>query len=393
MSTPSDLAELEVRPGPAKHARAVGRARPGRPLVAIAGSPNCGKSTLFNRLTGLRQKVANYPGVTVEKKAGVCTLPSGRAVDILDLPGTYSLRPASPDEVVVRDILLGVQPSTPLPDLTLLVLDATCLERQLYLCMQVIEIGRPVIIVLNMMDAASEEGLDVDAEHLSRVLGAPVIPVSARLGSGIGRLRDAMERDVPAPRGVARELPGPLAAEVDRLAALLRLEGPAAQVNRRHVAMALLLDEGEDASLFRAVPPPLRREIRELRARLDGTMPEWRAHEPVGHYHAVADLIRRATLRVKPRGGSWRARIDRVLTHRIAGPAVFVLLMAVVFQSVFTWATPLMNAIAWAVSAVGRIVAPALPAGPIRSLVVDGVIAGVGAVVTFVPQIAILFLF
>src|SRR5258706_8029164 len=156
---------------------------PAELTIALAGNPNCGKTTLFNKLTGLRQKVANYPGVTVEKKAGFCTLTRGSTVEVLDLPGTYSLRPGSPDEVVVRDVLLGVQADTPLPDLTLLVLDATCLERQLYLCMQLIEIGRPVVVALNMMDTAEEEGIHVDAALLERAFGAPVIPISARTGS------------------------------------------------------------------------------------------------------------------------------------------------------------------------------------------------------------------
>ncbi|HZE20333.1 MAG TPA: FeoB small GTPase domain-containing protein, partial [Candidatus Angelobacter sp.] len=143
MSIPSDLATVRPSEDVAERRKELSR-RTRRKLVAIAGGPNCGKSTLFNKLTGLRQKVANYPGVTVEKKAGFVPLPSGRTVEMLDLPGTYSLRPGSPDEVVVRDVLLGVQADTPLPDLTLLVLDSTCLERQLYLCMQLIEIGRPV---------------------------------------------------------------------------------------------------------------------------------------------------------------------------------------------------------------------------------------------------------
>jgi len=392
MSIPSELAEVESKPAGSAPVRDLLPKRSRRKLVAIAGGPNCGKSTLFNKLTGLRQKVANYPGVTVEKKGGLCALRSGRVVELLDLPGTYSLRPGSPDEVVVRDVLLGVQADTPLPDLTLLVLDATCLDRQLYLCMQLMEIGRPVIVALNMMDTARDEGLDIDAGLLSRALGAPVVPISARTGSGIAQLRDAMDREILPPRPVTRLLPEPLRDGAERVARVLPLAGPLAALSRFHVAMALLLDEGEDDSLIRAVPIPARREVMSVRAELDAGIPEWRSHEPIGHYHAIEELIRKATLRVKPEV-SLRERIDRVLTHRVLGPLIFVLLMAVVFQSVFMWATPIMNAIDSGVSALGRFIAPALPVGPIRSLVVDGVIAGVGAVVTFVPQIAILFLF
>jgi ferrous iron transport protein B len=389
MSIPSDLATAQA---PLKGERQEISRRTRRKLVAIAGGPNCGKSTLFNKLTGLRQKVANYPGVTVEKKAGFVPLPSGRTVEVLDLPGTYSLRPGSPDEVVVRDVLLGVQASTPLPDLTLLVLDSTCLDRQLYLCMQLIEIGRPVVIALNMMDTAKNEGLDVDATLLARAFGAPVVPISARTGTGMRELLLAMDREVAPPRAVTRTLPEPMRIAVENLARALPGTGPLAGLSRFHVAMALLLDEGEDDSLMRAVPQPVRRDVLALRARLDEEMPEWRSHEPIGHYRTIEDLIRRATLRLKPET-SVRERIDRVLTHRVLGPILFAALMAVIFQSMFLWATPIMNAIDAGVSALGRVLAPLLPAGPIRSLVVDGAIAGVGAVVTFVPQIAILFLF
>lgn len=391
MSTPSDVIALRPSEERADRRRESYR-RVRRKLVAIAGGPNCGKSTLFNKLTGLRQKVANYPGVTVEKKAGFVPLPSGRTIEVLDLPGTYSLRPGSPDEVVVRDVLLGVQADTPLPDLTLVVLDSTCLERQLYLCMQLIEIGRPVVVALNMMDTARDEGLDVDAKLLARAFGAPVIPISARTGSGIEQLREAMDREVAGPHAVTRTLPESLRLAAERLARMLPGEGRLAALNRFHVAMALLLDEGEDDSLMRAVPLPVRREALSLRARLDAGLPEWRSHEPIGHYRTIEDLTRRATLRLKPEV-SMRERIDRVLTHRVFGPVLFAALMAVIFQSMFMWATPIMNAIDAGVNALGHALAPVLPAGPIRSLVVDGAIAGVGAVVTFVPQIAILFLF
>jgi ferrous iron transport protein B len=392
MSIPTDLAAVAPSTAECLERRAETHRRLRRKLIAIAGGPNCGKSTLFNKLTGLRQKVANYPGVTVEKKAGFCTLTKGSTVEVLDLPGTYSLRPGSPDEVVVRDVLLGVQADTPLPDLTLLVLDATCLERQLYLCMQLIEIGRPVLVALNMMDTAEDEGIHVDAALLERAFGAPVVPISARTGSGLRELREAMEHEVGPPRQVTRTLAAPLKEAAETVAVMLPPAGPLATLSRFHVAMALLLDEGEDDSLMRAVPLAVRREVLRLRSRLDAEIPEWRSHEPIGHYRAIEDLIRRATLRVKPET-SMRERIDRVLTHRVFGPLIFIAFMAVIFQSLFMWATPLMNAIDFGVSAMGRFIGPALPAGPIRSLVVDGAIAGVGAVVTFVPQIAFLFLF
>ena len=243
-----------------------------------------------------------------------------------------------------------------------------------------------------MMDTADEEGLHVDAPLLERTFGAPVIPISAKTGSGLRELREAMEQDVAPPRPVTRTLAAPLLEAAQKVAGMLPSTGPLATLNRFHVAMALLLDEGEDDSLMRAVPPAIRREVLALRALLNAEIPEWRSHEPIGHYRSIEDLIRRATLRVKPET-SVRERIDRVLTHRVFGPLIFIAFMAVIFQSLFMWAQPLMNAIDFGVSALGRFIGPWLPAGPIRSLVVDGAIAGVGAVVTFVPQIAFLFLF
>jgi len=165
--------------------------------VALVGSPNSGKSSLFNRLTGLRQKVANYPGVTVEKTVGDCVLPSGRRIELLDLPGTYSMAPRSPDEQIVRDVLEGRRESTDGADLVVAVVDATNLERQLYLALQILSTGRPAILVLNLIDAAEAEGIAIDVPALTRRLGVPVLAVSAKTGRGVDRLREAMD----APRG------------------------------------------------------------------------------------------------------------------------------------------------------------------------------------------------
>ncbi|MBZ0269637.1 50S ribosome-binding GTPase, partial [bacterium] len=172
MSNPFELERpplRALRPVPAGEAP-----NPARPQIAILGNPNSGKSTLFNRLTGLRQKVGNYAGVTVEKKVGQCVLPSGSKVDIVDLPGTYSLHPGSPDEMIVRDVLFGLHEDTPSPDLIVFVVDATQLERHLFLAMQIIEVGRPVILALNMSDAAQSEGIVIDESALERRLGVPV---------------------------------------------------------------------------------------------------------------------------------------------------------------------------------------------------------------------------
>jgi len=288
--------------------------------ILIVGSPNSGKSSLFNRLTGLRQKVANYPGVTVERKVGACVLASGQRVEILDLPGTYSLTPRSPDEAIVRDTLEGRLDAGP-RDLVVAVVDATNLERQLYLALQILATGRPALLVLNLMDAADAQGLSIDVLELERLVGVPVLPVSSRTGRGFDRLRAALD-----------------CGGTDRLP-----------------------DDGI----------PL---------------------DPALGYQAVEAIVQRVTRR-RARPDLFRARLDRVLTHRIVGPVIFLALMATVFQSIYAWATPAMDALAAGFHLLADAARGALPAGPIRSLVADGVIVGAGTVASFLPQLAILFFF
>src|SRR5215204_1605291 len=167
--------------------------------VALAGNPNCGKTTIFNALTGLRQKVANYPGVTVEKKTGRCKLPDGAWVDIVDLPGTYSLISRSPDERVAMEVLRGLRAGTPAPDVVIVVVDASNLQRNLYLVSQLIELGRPMVVALNMMDVAERRGLHVSAEKLSKQLGVPVVPVVGHKHKGISDLKSRISNATVAP--------------------------------------------------------------------------------------------------------------------------------------------------------------------------------------------------
>ncbi len=363
-------------------------------LVAILGNPNSGKSTLFNRLTGLRQKVGNYPGVTVEKKAGQCALPSGRRVDLLDLPGTYSLHPGSPDEMIVRDVLFGLHADTPSPDLVVFVVDATQLQRHLFLALQLIEVGRPVVLAVNMIDAASAEGIEIDEEALERRLGVPVVAISAARGTGIGNLRRLMDRDI-APSHLSFRARAPQVQRVlDALSERLPRRGLLSDAGRADLAAAVLLDDGEDDALARYVPADVHDDLRILRRRLDATWPDWRTDDATGIYEAIDDIMKSAVRRQgESREARTRERIDRVLTHRVFGPILFVLLMGAIFQSVFEWAAPAMDAIDAAVAGFGGFVGASLPGGPLRSLVVDGIIAGVGSTLIFVPQIAVLFLF
>jgi len=361
--------------------------------IAILGNPNAGKSTLFNQLTGLRQKVGNYPGVTVEKKVGSCDLPSGRRAELTDLPGSYSLHPGSPDEIIVRDVLLGLQPDTPPPDLIVFVVDATHLDRHLYLALQVIDLGRPLILALNMMDTAAEQGIRIDEDALAHLLGVPVIGISAARGSGLGHLRRLLDREVEPSTQRFRRRPPHVERVLQSLEARLPRHPQVPERARGDLAMALLLDDGEDDALARIAPPDVLDDLQVLRRRLDAADAEWRAHEVEGRYERIAEILARAV--AAPGGPRDRAtqRIDRVLTHRIFGPAIFVVLMGAIFQSVFAWAQPAMDAIDYLVHQAGGLVGRLLPAGPLHSLVVDGIIAGVGTTVTFVPQIAVLFFF
>lgn len=293
-------------------------------VAALVGNPNAGKSALFNALTGARQKIANYPGVTVERKAGRLLLPTGEPVELVDLPGSYGLHSTSPDEEVTRKVIMGEQEGQAQPDVIVLVLDSSNLEQHLVFAQEVIELGRPTVVALNMVDLAERDGLIIDPAALETALGVPVIPTVAvrrrgliELAAAIGELRDRAQAHELAPRP--------------------------------HV-----------------------------------TLPERRM---LAHEIATGAIISEtAKHRI-------HARMDKLLLHPWVGPAILFALLFVVFQAVFTWATPFADAIDGAVSALGDLVRASVAPSLLRDLVTDGIIAGVGSVVVFLPQIVILFFF
>ncbi len=295
------------------------------PLVAVVGNPNAGKSALFNMLTGARQKVGNYPGVTVERKSGRLSLPDGRPVELVDLPGAYSLDPSSPDEEVTRDVVIGRQRGERLPDALLLVVDATNLDNHLRFALQLIDLGLPVVLALNMVDLARRDGLTIDPEALERELGVKVIETVAVRRRGVGELKEALSEAV----GAARRAPAtPPAAAADFV-----------DVQRRARAIA-------------------RKAI-------------------------VGETVGRRTTHY----------IDTVALHPVAGPLIFASIMFLMFQAVFAWSEA---PIAWIEAGIGaaqRALIGFVPDGLFRSMLVDGVLAGVGAVIVFLPQILILFFF
>jgi len=299
----------------------VDSSRLGPALLALVGNPNCGKTALFNLLTGSRQKVANYAGVTVERKEGVLRTPSGRRLAVLDLPGTYSLTPHSPDEQVTCDVLAGRLAGERRPDLILAVVDATHLPRQLRLVLGLMRQGLPVVVALNMTDLARARGIHVDAEALSKALGVPVVTTVAVKSGGADALLELLE-DV-------------------RPGAVL----PAAEAG----------DVADD-----------HRRVRDILASLGLDTVQ---------AHAFSD------------------RADRVLLHPLVGPLLLCALLFLIFQAVFAWAEAPMGWIEAATAALGEAVGAALPDGLLRSLLVDGIVAGLGGVLVFLPQIVILFFF
>ena len=361
----------------------------GRKLVALIGNPNTGKTTLFNALTGLTQHSGNYPGVTVERKSGHLTLPDGQAAELLDLPGTYSLAARSPDEMIAVDILLGGRHGDADADAVIVIVDASNLRRNLYLVSQLLEVQLPVVIALNMIDVAESRRIHIDADGLSQRLGVPVVPVCASRRQGLGPLAEAVARTVRQPPRAAVPVGPAFPPAFEGLVTRLASTGiPPFE------ALRALVDEGGyvEQRLVERRGPQTGEELASMRRELQ-LPPPLAAVETEARYAWIDDML--DDLVQQPAGlqASTSDRIDRVLTHRYLGVLIFLSISALMFQSIYQWAAPLMDAIDTAIAGFGAAVASTLPAGALRSLVVDGVIAGVGAVVIFLPQIAILFLF
>jgi len=371
--------------------------------VALVGNPNTGKSTLFTALAGIHQHVGNYPGVTVEKKTG-WTEHQGRRYELVDLPGMYSLAPRSRDEMVAADVLLGRMPDGPRIGAIICVANACNVRRSLYLLSQLMELGLPVVLALNMADLAVRHGVEIDVEALSRRLGIPVVLIQAHRRIGIDRLMDALDQAVRcgAPPPVSL-FPEGFEREVDGLEALLASQaaGNSKGVSTwpRVLVRRLLLDRGGylEEYLEQSIPPDraeaMRRELEAARARLAEQGCELPAAE-AGLRHEWAEKIARDICREPARPKvTWSDRLDRVLTHRLLGSVLFALLMFVMFQAVFTWAEPLTELIDRATGLLAAMAGSVLPPGALRSLLVEGVIGGVGLVMSFLPQILVLFLF
>jgi ferrous iron transport protein B len=369
-------------------------AAPQRALkIALIGNPNTGKSTLFNALAGMNARVGNYPGVTVEKKIGRVKW-DGRSFELIDLPGTYSLSPRSPDEMVSVDVLLGRQPDVGRLDAVVCITDATNLERHLYLVSQILDVGLPVILVLNMWDAVGRQGQTVDVETLRRKLGIAVVPTEAHRRRGIDDVRNAIAAAVVAePPSRPRLFPDIFYDECGRLEEHLAEQGFSDVPY--YLRERLLLDVGGIIE---------RRYVQRTEGELSGYLAEARQRlhdagcpapfvESQSRYRWAKELLADVVTKPAGRQRSVTDRIDAVLTHRVAGLLIFAVVMLLVFQTIYTWAKPLMDACKDGQQFVAAQVEAVISPGPLRSLLVDGVIAGVGGVIVFVPQIALLFFF
>lgn len=366
-----------------------------QPTVVLIGNPNTGKTTLFNALTGLSQRTGNFPGVTVEKKVGVLDLGHLR-LDLIDLPGTYSLAANSPDEIVATDVLLGQQEGTAPPDLVIVVADASNLERNLYLTTQVLECSLPVILVLNMYDLAVADGLEINTDLLSHELGCQVVPVIANKGEGINELQETIEQCLEKDPSVFHlQLGAPVE---DGLHQLLNFfndfsDQLIAPIHRVEV-LRLLIDEGGivEQRLLEIFGEPLDSHLNQIRQKISEEGTDLLLVEPETRYQKIGEIIKICINRKQENLDlTVSDRVDRFLTHPIGGTMAFFVLMAVVFQAIYKWAAPLMDLIDGSFGWLGNLVSLLIPEGAIQSLIVDGVIAGVGGVAIFLPQIVILF--
>lgn len=364
------------------------RVRP--PLVALLGNPNTGKSTIFNRLTGLRQRAANYPGITIEAHRGSMNW-RGVALEVLDLPGTYSLTATSPEERVTIDVL-GGHGGERRPEVVVCILDATNLKRNLFLASQLAEFGLPMVLVLNQWDVARQRGLAWDVAALEKELGVPVIPTVGTSGEGLDRLCDAIVHALEHPRLMRRIDWSPVLREAGETLCRAAAEGgdelDLAEAHR------LLFDAFSSIKQRLRMPAErLNALIEEGRQRIRATGLNPGAAEAVLHYAHLENILERVgkPADVPVRGGHL---LDGILVHRLWGSLVFLGVMALVFQAVYAWAAPMMEGIEMLTGWLQEGAAGALENMPtFQSLVTDGVIAGVGSVLVFLPQIFILFFF
>ncbi|HEY8930278.1 MAG TPA: ferrous iron transport protein B [Mucilaginibacter sp.] len=351
--------------------------------VALVGNPNTGKSTLFNTLTGLNQKIGNFPGVTVDKKTGFSTLPDGRTAEIIDLPGTYSLYPKSKDESIVFSVLAD-KANSHTPDLVVIILDATNLKRNLLLYTQVADLKIPVIVALNMIDLAKKSDITIDIDLFAKKLGVPVVPISARKIEGIDKLKQAiafankvaLQEETIDVAAIAPQLIAQISNE-------LKIDNPyfALQLAHQHETVKFLTPQESD-------------RIEELEHEFSFHSQKSQATETIARYNFINDLLY-DTVKIPEtaKDETLSNKIDKILTHRVFGLIIFLAILLFMFQSIFSWSAYPMEKIGDGFAWLQNYLHTVLPDGPLVGLIVDGVLGGLSGVMVFIPQIAILFAF
>lgn len=360
--------------------------------VLIAGNPNSGKSTVFNLLTGMRQQVGNYPGVTVERKSG--RLLGHEEVEVIDLPGSYSLNPKSLDEQIAYEAIASLLPGEIEPDVVVCVVNATHLERNLYLASQILDIGRPTVVVLNMMDELENEGFRIDVEQLQNELGAPVIPMVATRREGLSELRKMLSGDVPIPARTGWNLSQEIEDVVESLSVKLGDLRPDLGKRRRRSESLRTLNSDRLLATWEGENEEFVRAVLDARGGLDDENINYSQAEVTGRYYWLGKVAAQVTSKLREvKELTVSDRLDAVLLHRVFGPFIFAAILLLVFQSIFSWATPAMDLIEFGMLRLGSLVRTVLPQGMATDLLVEGVIAGVGNVIVFLPQILLLFFF
>lgn len=362
--------------------------------IALVGNPNTGKSTVFNALTGLKQKIGNYPGVTVERKLGT-TLITGTTYTIIDLPGSYSLNPKTVDERIAYETLIGSYEHEQQPDAVVVILDASNLSRNLYLATQVMDVGLPMVIVLNMMDVAEEKGYTIDVEAMSDQIGVPVIGMTANKQRQIERLKQII-----AENGFVKPITQRWSPTVNLLRATRYIEEEWLKENspipeeRLFIESLRLLSNSQIDREFVGHPKEnqILSVINKARKMMEDVGANWMAEEVLSRYTFIETLIQHVDEH-ESNTNSLTDKIDAVVTHAFWGPIIFVAILLLMFQSIFSWAEPFMDLIDYLFLKTGSWIAHTLPKGMLNDLIVEGVIAGLAGVVIFLPQIMILFFF
>ncbi|TWT76343.1 Ferrous iron transport protein B [Planctomycetes bacterium CA13] len=380
--------------------------------VALVGNPNTGKSTLFNALAGMNVRTGNYPGVTIEKKVGRCSV-GDYSIELVDLPGTYSMAPRSPDEMVAVEVLTGEAANEPPVDVIVCVVNSTLLQRNLFLVSQIVELGKPTILALNMTDAAEARGLAIDVEKLSENLGVGAVPTSASRRTGIDELKAeiktqldrvangraaATDRERPLPKqfyAVCNELRAELVQRACTTESLNERNCSRTMIPDQYLIERMLLDRGGEAErrAIRRLGAAVLPAIAQAREKLASTCGDPTELECGARYAWAAKHLDGVVSRTKAKPRNATDWLDAILTHRVAGMISFFAIMFLIFQCIYSFSQFPMDLIDGATGLVADAITSIIPPGMLRSLLVDGVIAGVGGVLIFLPQIALLFFF